>query len=225
MAKPGDFLVTDVCPVPQLLTLSLPFVKLLLVAMLLCRIHKAEAQKLDGEQLFENKIRPIIVSKCLPCHNQTVRRGGLSLESRSALLIGGQRGAAITMEKPTESLLSKAVHRTGTIKMPPDGPLKDNQVLAIDQWIKSGATWPSSVPAPSLEHSRSLLWSLRSIRNVAVPKLPGVPTPTNPVDAFIWSKQIRLGLKLAIQTDRRTLMRRASYDLTGMPPNSDSTAQ
>lgn len=134
---------------------------------------------------------------------------GLKIASREALLKGGSRGPAVVPGKAAESLLYKAVAHIGELSMPPGGALKPAEVEALKDWIDDGATWPSG-PA-------SAWWAFRK------PVRPAVPAdaPANPIDFFIDRKLAAANIPAAPEADRLTLIRRASYDLLGLPPTKD----
>ena len=181
----------------------------------------------ESESFFETKVRPLLVAKCLECHGENEPEAGLKLTSRDHVLRGGDSGPAAIAKLPKESLLIKAVHRRGPIKMPPDGKLTEAEVQTLEKWVELGLPWPKSsglaparkefaISAADRQH-----WSFQS---VATPKTPIVKDnawPKTPIDRFILSKLEASGLTPAPSADRRTLLRRATYDLTGLPPTWD----
>ncbi|MBX9695016.1 MAG: DUF1549 domain-containing protein, partial [Cyanobacteria bacterium] len=171
----------------------------------------------DGTEFFEKNIRPLFIAKCLGCHSATSQpiMGGLRLDTRDALLKGGTRGPAINLANPQESLLLKVVlHTAGPLKMPPGPKMKDAEAALIAQWITLGAPYGNA----AVVSSSKKFWSLIP---PADPKIPQVSNPSwvrSPIDAFILSALDSKGLTPARPADRRTLIRRATYDLTGLPP-------
>jgi hypothetical protein len=162
---------------------------------------------------FEAKIRPLIVESCLRCHGPEKASSGLRLDSRQGLLDGGSAGPAIVSGKPAESLMLKAVRREkGVAAMPPDKPLKAEAVAALEQWIRDGAEWPvTSAPIRTAKH-----WAFEPVRN------PEPPAGTvQPIDAFVAVKLREKGLKPVGPTDKLTLLRRITFDLTGLPPTPE----
>lgn len=162
----------------------------------------------DGAEYFESKVRPILVRSCLSCHAETSKPilGGLRLDTREAMLQGGARGAAVVAGKPGESLLLKAVmHTAGPLKMPPGPKLKDAEIAALAEWIGMGAPWGKMVAKQAEE-----FWAFR-------PPVARAGT----IDSFLEAERKKKGLSAAAEADRRTLIRRVSYDLTGLPPSPD----
>ena len=178
------------------------------------------------ETFFELKIRPVLVSDCLPCHGGKKTSGGLRVDSREALIKGGDRGAAVVAGDPQGSLLIQAIRRThDEVKMPPKGRLSDDAVNAFAKWVADGAVWPSSrgLPdrspgTPSTHH-----WAFESI-NAVEP----LPDPTGwserPVDRFISSKRREAGLRPVRRGDKGVLLRRVTFDLIGLPPTPEEAA-
>ncbi|MBL8825417.1 MAG: hypothetical protein JNM18_00430, partial [Planctomycetaceae bacterium] len=100
------------------------------------RIHAAEE---PGEEFFERKIRPLLVQHCYACHGRGQKKGGLSLDSREALLAGGESGASIRLGNDEKSLFVEAIEYDGALQMPPNGKLAADEIAALKQWIKLGA--------------------------------------------------------------------------------------
>ena len=183
------------------------------VLLLLC-LHVCQAQS-DPVAFFESKVRPVLAGNCYACHSAraTISFAGLRLDSRAGLLKGGDHGPAIVPGKPDESRLVSAI-RYQSIQMPPTGKLPQEQIDAIVRWIEMGAPWPdeklvaASVAAPVKSNHRA--WQ---------PVRRDFPAATT-IDSLIRSS----GIPPSPRADRRTLMRRISYDLTGLPPGVDHGA-
>jgi mono/diheme cytochrome c family protein len=177
-----------------------------------------------GMEPFE-KVRPILEQHCYRCHSTAAKkqRGGLLLDSRDGLRKGGDSGAAIVPDKPEKSLLLKAVRQTGKLKMPPKGKLPDSAIADIEAWIKKGAPDPrtASVWEKVLAERRGW-WSLRPVRPPVVPPVKDASWPRDPVDRFLLAKLEAKGLQPAQPADRRTLIRRATLVLTGLPPTPEA---
>ncbi len=191
----------------------------ILVAMLLACSARAD------ERLFESKVRPLLIDRCLKCHGPGKQEGGLRLDSRLGWMKGGDNGPAIVPGNADESLLLLAVRHTDPdLKMPPDGMLNDVEIAALEQWIKEGATDPREAPEASPKHVVSdpkTFWSFQPIRE---PVLPSVNNPEwirTPIDAFVLAKLNQLGLTPTRRADARTLVRRAYLDLIGLPPTPE----
>jgi hypothetical protein len=183
----------------------------------------APSVKLTSEQerFFETNIRPLLHEQCLPCHNDKVQSASLRLDSRQALLKGNPNGPVVVPGNPDQSKLLQVVHYQGQVKMPPSGKLKADQIAALTQWVRMGAPWPTArqgSPAAGSGASSAPIWSLRPVKVAGVPKVKNGTWVQNPIDAFVLAKLERQGLSPSPAADRRTLLRRISYDLTGLPP-------
>ncbi|MEP7337981.1 MAG: PSD1 and planctomycete cytochrome C domain-containing protein [Acidobacteriota bacterium] len=181
---------------------------------------KAEQQQQD---FFETRIRPLLVTNCYGCHTNA-QSGGLRLDSREALLKGGNNGPAIAPGQPDASLLIQAISHTHEhLKMPQGKPkLKDEEIAVLRQWIKDGAYWPiNQARSSNIKSETSKHWSFQPIKPQVVPAtatVMGQQWPRNEIDRFILSKLEANGMKPNSQTDKRTLLRRTTFDLTGLPP-------
>ncbi len=170
---------------------------------------------------FEQKIQPILTAHCSECHTGAKAKGGLRLESRSLLRKGGDSGPVIVPGHVDESLLLAAL-RHEDLKMPPKGKLSDTVIADFKSWIRDGAVDPRPIDAPAEKH-----WSLRPRSRPEIPRVSRSNDPgwvQNPIDAFILDRLQRSGLEPAPAADRRTLIRRVSYDLIGLPPTPEEIA-
>ena len=179
---------------------------------------------------FEEKIRPILVTHCYECHSEEAgeQSGGLLLDRRISWLTGGNSGSAIIPGKPEASLLFKAVRAEDeALQMPPDTPLQREQIQAIFQWIKGGAPGPSEDLGETsfsrlgdqnylFEEARSH-WAFQPVNRPGIPESK-VPGWTQPIDRFVSSRLLENRLTVSATAAPRTLLRRLSYDLTGLPP-------
>ena len=158
-----------------------------------------------ADDFFENQVRPLLASRCYACHAQTAS-SGLRLDSREGALKGGHRGAAIKAGDATGSLLMQAVRGSGGLKaMPPGAPLAATEIAILERWIREGAVFPAPLP----NARGKALWSLQP--------LPALSATS--VDALVEQGLRAKGLVPSPPADRRTLIRRLSYDLTGLPPS------
>jgi len=184
------------------------------------------AKSSAGDEFFENKVRPIFATQCGSCH-QEKSKGGLSLTSRESIIKGGDSGAAIVPGNPDKSLLLTAVHQTGELKMPPKGPkLTDDEVASLAQWVKMGAPWPASAATVRLEGKQITdemrsFWSFQPLKMPAIPATKDAAWAKTDIDKLVLAKMESKGLKPGIQADRRTLIRRATLDLIGLPPTEE----
>ncbi len=200
-----------------------PFIIGLLVFKGVFQAH-AEDPSLD---FFETEIRPILVDKCSGCHGPDKQEGELRLDLRDSILTGGDSGAAIVPGDAANSLLMKAVRHQDGLEMPPEEELSQRAVKAMEHWINSGAPWPASTesltvstlkPAEQAEKH----WAFQPVRRPAVPVVADEQGWIhNPVDAFILEKLRANGLTPSPPVDKRSLMRRVSYSLTGLPPSPE----
>jgi len=191
----------------------------------------AEA-KMDpaGLEFFEKNIRPIFTERCYECHSKEkgVSKGGLIMDSRVGLLAGGDQGPAVVPGDLKKSLLIIAVHQSDPeLSMPPrkaGAKLSTTQIAALEEWIKMGAPAPAGAGGAKLtglsDKARSH-WAFQPVRDVVVPtKLSNPSWCQNEIDAFILAKLDEKGLKPSPAADGEALLRRLSYDLTGLPPTS-----
>src|SRR4051794_17408839 len=192
----------------------------------------APAQDAAAVEHFEKKVRPLLAEHCLKCHGAPGQKvqGGLSLTGRAGLLAGGDNGPAVVAGEPAKSRLIQAVRHDGELKMPPKGKLADQQVADLTKWVKDGAVWPDAGDAdtspnhggPLFNDEQREFWAFQPVRP---PPVPEVRTPQleirNEIDRFVLAKLEAAGLKPAPPADRRTLVRRATFDLTGLPPTPD----
>ncbi|MFM7131224.1 MAG: PSD1 and planctomycete cytochrome C domain-containing protein, partial [bacterium] len=190
--------------------------KIIAVFLVACVTQSAWAA--GDDTFFESRIRPVLVSRCLECHGRNQPKSGLSLQTQKGALKGGELGLAIVPGKIDESLLITAIEHRDDLKMPPKGPKLDAATINdFKTWIQSGAAFPDSPIATSgsnLPDRVKSHWAFQPIRRPAETILPG----TNFIDFWINRSLARNQLKSAEIADRRTLLRRASHDLTGLPP-------
>ena len=173
-----------------------------------------------GEAFFESRIRPLLLKHCIECHGEKRQEGGLRLDSRTAWQAGGEHGSVIKMGAPESSRLIEAVRYTNTdLQMPPTKKLSDREISDLEAWIKMGALDPREVMTPIVSLESKPLWSLQPIANVQSPRLAEDTWSQHPIDCFILEKQQGVGLQPSPKADARTLIRRATLDLTGLPPS------
>jgi mono/diheme cytochrome c family protein len=198
--------------------------------VLLCApLARGQAPSQSGVEFFENKIRPILVSHCYKCHSSQAPKlkGGLSLEYRESILKGGDDGPALVPGNPDKSLLIKAVRYQDTdLQMPPKGnKLSDALIADLVAWVKMGAPDPRSagkaVAGANWSKERREHWAFQPIKLVAEPDVHDTNWVADPVDAFVLAKLEEKAMKPNAPADRRTLIRRATYDLTGLPPTPE----
>ena len=182
----------------------------------------------EAIDFFEARVRPILVDRCIKCHGPQKRSSNLRLDSRLAALKGGDSGPALVPLKPEESLLIQAIaHTHEDLKMPPDGKLPEPSVAIIKQWVALGAPWS----AISSKHASSTRtggqgpaaphWSFQPLVSPSVPTVKDRIWPANAVDAFILARLETAGMTPSARADKRTLIRRATIDLWGIPPTAE----
>ncbi len=174
-------------------------------------------------EFFETKVRPVLAKNCFSCHTQS-KMGGLVMMSREDLLKGGKSGPAIQPGDPDRSLLVQAItYQHERFKMPPSGKLDDAAVASIKTWIRDGAVWPEGPKSKqySVTSEQRQWWAFQPVKNPAPPPVKNKTRIKNPIDAFVQSALEAKNLKMADPADRRTLIRRATLDLTGLPATAD----
>jgi hypothetical protein len=180
----------------------------------------AAAQTAALEQ-FETKIRPVLVSRCSPCHvsSAAAPQAGLILDTTRGIQHGGRSGPVIQPGDPEHSLLMRAIRHTDKqLKMPPGNPLAPEVVADFELWIRNGAPLPADAPSPvrkELTH-----WSLRKPQPPALPTVGNRNWLRNDIDAFILQKLEAGDLVPSAEADKRTLIRRLTFDLIGLPPSA-----
>ncbi len=188
-------------------------------------------ETLSEEQLafFEKRIRPLLVNYCYECHSAESDdlAGELLVDSRAAIRRGGTHGPAVIPGDPDKSLLLEAVRfQNDDLQMPPEGKLSDDEIRDLEQWVKMGAPDPRSTATKHLGKQIDVakareFWSFKPIADSVVPSVKHSNWPVNDVDRFVLSKQEEHGLHPAPDADKRTLIRRVTYDLTGLPPTPE----
>jgi hypothetical protein len=191
----------------------------MLFAAASCALAAAEP---DAESFFELKVRPLLVAHCAKCHGADKQSSGLRVDSRDALTQGGDRGPAIVPGKPEQSLLVEAVRRSGELKMPPDERLPDEAVADLVTWIGAGAVWPARA-ATDIAFDSARHWAFRPVEAAALPADTS-GSSEHPIDRFIAAGLHEKGLNPLARAAKPALLRRAYFDLVGLPPTADDLA-
>jgi mono/diheme cytochrome c family protein len=218
---------------------ALDLLNLLICLLCLGAISAADAQRarpapsaLTAEEkaaFFTRQIKPILQQSCLSCHSGEKPMGGLKLTSRSDLLKGGDHGPSVVLSRPEESLLLKAVNHQGR-KMPPAGKLPNAQIALLTRWVKMGMPWAGEGKAetplkhagpPQVTPQTMKFWSYQPVRRPNTPTVRQKAWVRNPIDAFVLKGLEKNGLSPAPPATRIVLLRRAYFDLIGLPPTPE----
>ncbi len=187
----------------------------------------------EGLEFFEQKIRPVLLANCSKCHSAEAKKpaGGLLLDSRAGLLKGGASGQpAIIPGDPDNSLLIKAIRYTDPkLQMPSGGKLPDQVIKDFEAWVKMGAPDPRTAATSAVASNRQpddfseakKFWSYQPVKDLPLPPVKKQNWVKNPIDYFILAKLEEKNLRPVIDADKRTLLRRATFDLTGLPPTPE----
>ena len=184
-----------------------------------------------ADDFFEKSVRPLLVEQCYKCHAGDKQKGGLRVDSREALLAGGDTGPALAPGKPDESLLVKAV-RHQDLEMPPGNKLADDKVATLVKWVKDGAVWPAESAGAKTHSGGQQLrkpgqitdadrqwWAFQPVKAPPVPFV-GEGWARDPIDRFVAAGHAAAGLTPAPEAGLSALARRVTFDLTGLPPTA-----
>jgi len=195
------------------------------------RAVPAEQGGVDGSPAA---VARLLGSRCGKCHDSGTAKGGLSLASVADMRAGGESGPAVVPGKPEESLLVAAIgYADDRFQMPPDGKLTEAEIASLSAWVKEGAVWPegSDPGSPAAHPGRRTItaadrahWAFQPVRDNAPPPVAREEWPRGAIDRFILARLEAEGLGPAAPADKRTLLRRATFDLTGLPPTPEETA-
>ncbi len=159
------------------------------------------AQSPQPADFFETKVRPILASHCFACHNSKLKTAGLDLSTAAGFA-------------PARDRILNVLSYQGAIKMPPQGKLKDQEIADVTAWIQMGAPWPQAVR----QKSDRTFWSFQPVKDYPLPEVRNQAWVKSPIDRFILARLEEKGLTPAPPADKLTLLRRATFDLTGLPP-------
>lgn len=180
-------------------------------------------------EFFEKKVRPLLVERCHSCHSTKAKkqRGNLSLDSRAAILRGGDTGPALVPGRPEASLLIRAVrYEKDGLQMPPKGKLPAAEVAILEEWVRRGAPYPGPAATATAANGINLaegrrFWSFQPLRVLPLPAVRNASWPRQRLDSFVLAELENHGLAPSPLADRRTLVRRATFDVTGLPPTPE----
>ena len=182
----------------------------------------------DGLDFFESKIRPVLAANCYMCHSAEAktRMGGLTLDTKDGMREGGQRGHAVVPNDIESSLVVEALRYDGALKMPPTGKLSEEVVRNFEQWILMGAPDPRETEMQVTESTIDLeegrrYWAFQAPRKDAAPAVRDHSWPRGAIDQYVLAALEERGLRPAPDADRTDLLRRVTFDLTGLPPTPE----
>ena len=182
------------------------------------------AIKYSAEE-FETQVRPILATQCVKCHGEHKQEGGLRLDTRDAIIKGGDSGPAVVPSHADQSLLMEAV-RYESLEMPPSGKLRDKQIRQLQRWIDMGAFWPENTeplregPTEITDEDRQW-WAFQPVHPVVAPNTDGDQWSKNDIDRFVLHRLRAESLTPAPPASPQTLVRRVYFDLIGMPPSAE----
>ncbi|MFM1802461.1 MAG: hypothetical protein RJA81_1813, partial [Planctomycetota bacterium] len=192
-------------------------------------VNPIRSEELDDQEKikqFRTSVLPILKSKCLKCHGLGDKvKGGLKLTSKQTILEGGDSGPAIDVDDLAGSVFLQAIHYDG-LEMPPSGKLPDKEIRILENWVNQGAVWPqgldlTQVKLGEITEEDRAYWAYQPRQNVQTPKVENSQWVKSPIDGFILKGLEDAKLAPAPEADRLTLLRRLSYDLTGLPPTPE----
>ncbi|MCU0878408.1 MAG: PSD1 and planctomycete cytochrome C domain-containing protein [Pirellulaceae bacterium] len=198
-----------------------------------CLQLAAEEPRFSDEQLafFEREVKPILKANCVNCHGAEKKvQSELYLTSRDGFLKGGENGPAISLENPSASEFLAAI-RYESFEMPPKGKLPQAQINVLTRWVEMGLPWPEGEAGNLIQHGPPVVdetarnfWAFRPVVRPEIPAVQDAEWVRTPLDAFILAKLEGKGLKPAPPADKTTLLRRAHYAVTGLPPTPSQVA-
>lgn len=189
-----------------------------------------EKPSAEAVKYFEKHVRPLLVSKCYNCHSADNKAaGGLRVDDRNGLLQGGGRGPSVVPGDIEKSVLLKAIsHTDEKLKMPPEFKLEDSEIAILTKWVKDGAAWPSlEIPENLLKDDaeydklRQSHWAWQPLKPVPVPEVRDTAWVRSDVDRFVLARLEAENLAPVADAERASLLRRITYDLTGLPPTPE----
>ncbi|MGP0067290.1 MAG: PSD1 and planctomycete cytochrome C domain-containing protein [Isosphaeraceae bacterium] len=185
------------------------------------RSKVAPAQQVE---FFEARIRPILVEHCQRCHGPKKQESGLRLDTREGVVKGNDAGPVVVPGRPEESPLIEAIRYDASVKMPPKARLPQPAIDDLTTWARMGAPWPESTPTEGRDGSTAVPpaamrhWAFRPVQDPPLLEVRNAAWPRNAVDRFILARLEARGLAPSPMADRRTLIRRVTFDLIGLPP-------
>ncbi len=177
----------------------------------------------DQVEFFEREVRPVLAEHCYSCHGVDKQKAELRLDSREAVLKGGDGGKVVVVGKPEESSLIRSIRHEGDSKMPAKAPkLSDSQIASLTEWVRMGLPWPEGEVRQLSQSEKAAKehWAFQPVSNPAVPEGGSAwAERRNAIDGFLGDRLSKAGLKGSQRASRQTLIRRLTFDLTGLPPS------
>ena len=179
------------------------------------------AHAAEPDRLFREQVAPILEMRCVHCHGVELPKGGLSLTTRAGLLKGGENGPAVVPGKPEESPLLEMISGDAPAMPQKDKPLSREQVDGLRRWVEQGARWPEGLALRDRRFEGQGWWAFRPLTRPPLPATRERARTGTPIDAFILSRLEAERLRFSPEADRRTLIRRLTFDLHGLPPTPE----
>ena len=198
-----------------------------MIPVLLLTAASLAAQSVDPLEFFEKSVRPVLVEKCQVCHNPNLKTAELDLSSAAGFVHGGASGPLVSTDDPEKSRLLEVIRYEERLKMPPTGKLSDQEIANITAWVKAGAPWPgaehvevakSQSTSKAFTEEQKNFWAFQPVNDPAPPEVKTKDWARSPIDRFILAKLEENRLEPAPPADKLTLLRRVTFDLTGLPP-------
>ena len=215
--------------VPLRLSMRICKLSVFLIAGTAMHVLPVPASDLVALEHFEKKVRPLLVEKCQVCHNSQLQSGGIDLSSADGFLKALDEAALVSQAEPSSSRLLAIVGYEGRVKMPPTGKLSEPELESLRTWVEGGAPWPGATrPRPGslgpdghFTPEQKAYWAFQPVLR------PDVPNSGDggPIDRFLSAKLTEEGLQRTASADRHTWLRRATFDLTGLPPTPKEAAE
>jgi len=203
------------------------------LALILLLAGAASAATPADLEHFEKEVRPVLVERCQACHSTQIKISELDLSSAEGFIRGGSRGSLINSAEPGASLLLKVVSYDDPLKMPPTGKLSDEELALLSEWVERGAAWPGAETVAAIEDpagetgftaEQKTFWAFQPVKDHEAPVVKNDSWAKTPIDRFLLAKLEEAGIEPSALASKETLLRRASFDLTGLPPSEEDMA-
>ncbi|MEY2724456.1 MAG: hypothetical protein RLZZ458_323, partial [Planctomycetota bacterium] len=213
-------------PLPgKTMATSLRFPAILLLILLTSTSSPADEPASTDVRFFETQIRPLLIQHCVECHGPDQQKGGLRLDQPAFIISGGDSGLAVIPKNVSDSPLIQAIRYEG-LEMPPSGKLPATDIQVLVEWVQRGAPMPAQTAATQRPKSAEFSnddrswWAIQPLTERPVPAPANDSWSRNDIDRFILDAMLRQKLRPAPEADRLTLLRRLTFEVTGLPPNN-----